>query len=122
MGVLEARQEQPSRQVDHLRLRADQVVDLGVSDGGDPVAGDGDGCRAAAFGALGPRDPRGSRGEDRAAGEEEIGVHVHLSLVGCGQQLGRVGVGAVSRTEVGDLRTHFAHAAARKPEAIIRAG
>lgn len=64
VGVLEAGDEQAACEVDDLRPRADELADLVVADGGDPVAGDGD---------------RGGTGagrvhrEDGAAGEDEVG-------------------------------------------------
>ena len=65
VGVLEAGQEEPARQVDDPRLRADVFSDLGRGpDRDDPLASDGDGC--------GPR-LRGVDGMDVAAGEHEVG-------------------------------------------------
>jgi hypothetical protein len=63
--VLEAGQQQPPRQVDHFGPGPSEVQDLVVSYGGDAVAGDGHGGRGAALG-----------GEDGAAGEDEVCVHV----------------------------------------------
>lgn len=62
--VLEAGQQQPPREVDHLRTGPGEFAQPGVTDGGDPVAGDGHGGRRTALGD-----------EDGAAGEEEISVH-----------------------------------------------
>ncbi|GAA3146279.1 hypothetical protein GCM10017687_74030 [Streptomyces echinatus] len=62
--VLEAGQQQPAGQVHHLGARPGEFAHLRVSDGGDPVAGDGHGGGGTALG-----------GEDGAAGEEQVSVH-----------------------------------------------
>lgn len=120
--VLESGQQEPPGQVHYLGARADQVVDLGVPHGGDPLAGDGHRGRGSALG-----------GEHRAAGEEKVSVHGSVSFVGEAKgprslQLGVARSWGASASvpcpvvKYGDLRTHLAHAAARKPEAIMTVG
>ncbi|WP_425558595.1 hypothetical protein [Kitasatospora albolonga] len=63
--VLEAGDQQLALQVHHFGARADQLADLVVADGGDPLAGDGE--------AGGP-GAGGVGGEHRAAGEDQVGM------------------------------------------------
>lgn len=75
MGVLESRDQQLAREVDDFGLRADQLAHLVVADGGDALTGDGHGGGAGAGGV---------QGEDRAAGEHEVGggvAHVRIHSV-----------------------------------------
>lgn len=129
--VLEAGDEQPAGEVDDFGSGADQFAHLVVADGGDAVAGDGDGGGAAACGV---------HGEDRAAGEDEIGGGVVHGLFrfgegrsaredgrGTGGQAASATAGSVAARErpvlkYGDFLTHLAQAAAPTPVSSMTAG
>ncbi len=115
--VLEAGQQQPSGEIDHLGARPGQLAQLLAADGGDTAPGDGDGGRGTGLGRLG--------GEDGAAGEQQISVHDAFPGRCQWEVVSSSGASASVPAPVrkyGDLRTHLAYAATANPDTIIATG